>query len=249
MKCCIEFVVLLFMLLCALGSSTEVQETEAMCDGRVTMVSRAEWGARRPRTAPENITVPVNTTFIHHSGRRWHGTNLTECIKQVQSIQNFHMDVRGWNDIGYSFLVCEDGRVYEGRGWNVRGAHTLGYNEIAIGVCIIGDYQSRLPLPAALNATQELLACGVEKDLITADYELFGHRDGRLNTTCPGDALYAYIHTWPHYSTRHIHKYVAEENGSSSSSRRRNSVVSRQLVDVMTSLDRSDIANNVVQQL
>ena len=69
----------------------------------------------------------------------------------------------GWNDIAYSFLVCEDGRVYEGRGWNVRGSHTLGYNEIAIGVCIIGDYQSRLPLPAALNATQELLACGVEK--------------------------------------------------------------------------------------
>ena len=69
----------------------------------------------------------------------------------------------GWNDIAYSFLVCEDGRVYEGRGWNVKGAHTLGYNEIAIGVCIIGDYQSRLPLPAAISATQQLLACGVEK--------------------------------------------------------------------------------------
>jgi len=53
--------------------------------------------------------------------------------------------------------------VYEGRGWNVKGSHCLGYNEIAIGVCIIGDYKSRLPLPVALNATQELLACGVEK--------------------------------------------------------------------------------------
>jgi len=77
------------------GSAFAVQETEAMCDARVTMVTRAEWGARRPRTAPENITVPVNMTFIHHSDKPWHGTNLTECIKQVQSIQNFHMDVRG----------------------------------------------------------------------------------------------------------------------------------------------------------
>jgi len=71
----------------------------------------------------------------------------------------------GWNDIGYTFLVCEDGRVYEGRGWNVKGSHTLGYNEIAIGVCIIGDYQYRLPLPVALNATLQLLACGVEEVL------------------------------------------------------------------------------------
>jgi len=69
----------------------------------------------------------------------------------------------GWDDVGYSFLVCEDGRVYEGRGWNVRGAHTLGYNQVAIGVCIIGDYQRRLPLPPAVNATQELLACGVDQ--------------------------------------------------------------------------------------
>jgi len=74
----------------------------------------------------------------------------------------------GWNDIAYTFLVCEDGRVYEGRGWNVKGSHTLGYNEISIGICLIGDYQTRLPLPAAINATQELLACGVEKvDSIT----------------------------------------------------------------------------------
>ena len=69
----------------------------------------------------------------------------------------------GWNDVGYSYLVCEDGRVYEGRGWNVEGAHTLGYDDIAIGVCIIGDYTTRLPLPAAINATRQLLACGVEK--------------------------------------------------------------------------------------
>jgi len=59
--------------------------------------------------------------------------------------------------------VCEDGRVYEGRGWNVKGSHTLGYDDVAIGICIIGDYNSRLPLPIALSTTQQLLACGVEK--------------------------------------------------------------------------------------
>jgi len=69
-------------------------KTGTTCDDRVTIVSRAEWGARPPR-ATVNITVPVNMTFIHHSDRPWRGTNLTQCIKQVQSIQDFHMDFRG----------------------------------------------------------------------------------------------------------------------------------------------------------
>ena len=69
----------------------------------------------------------------------------------------------GWNDIAYNFLVCEDGRVYEGRGWTTEGAHTLGYNAVSLGVCIIGDYTSRLPAPEALEAAQNLLECGVYK--------------------------------------------------------------------------------------
>jgi len=86
----------------------------------------------------------------------------------------------GWNDVGYSFLVCEDGRVYEGRGWNVLGAHTLGYDEIAIGICIIGDYKRRLPLPAALDATQLLLQCGVEKVELCHLLAIIAFRSNRL---------------------------------------------------------------------
>ena len=43
------------------------------------------------------------------------------------------LPVPGWSDIGYSFLVGGDGKVYEGRGWNHVGAHTSGYNSEGIG--------------------------------------------------------------------------------------------------------------------
>ena len=82
----------------------------------------------------------------------------------------------GWNDIAYNYLVCEDGRVYEGRGWNVQGSQALGYNEVSIGICIIGDYNRRLPVPAALNATQELLACGVEEVRINYNFKTISER-------------------------------------------------------------------------
>jgi N-acetylmuramoyl-L-alanine amidase len=50
------------------------------------------------------------------------------------------MDNNGWNDIGYNFLVGEDGNVYEGQGWNYVGAHAPAYNLRSIGICIIGDF-------------------------------------------------------------------------------------------------------------
>ena len=31
------------------------------------------------------------------------------------------MDGNGWWDIGYNFLIGEDGRIYEGRGFHIQG--------------------------------------------------------------------------------------------------------------------------------
>jgi len=69
----------------------------------------------------------------------------------------------GWDDIGYSFLIGEDGRVYEGRGWGVVGAHTLNYNSVSYGFCVIGNFMDHVPNEAALQATKDIIACGVQK--------------------------------------------------------------------------------------
>lgn len=52
------------------------------------------------------------------------------------------MNTRKWSDIGYNFLVGEDGNVYEGRGWGKTGAHTVGYNSKSVGICFIGNFES-----------------------------------------------------------------------------------------------------------
>ena len=57
----------------------------------------------------------------------------------------------GYKDIGYSFLVGQDARIYEGRGWGVVGGHTEGNNTDAYGVAFIGDYRTSLPERAALK--------------------------------------------------------------------------------------------------
>jgi len=107
-----------------------------------------------------------------------------------------------WSDIAYSFLVGEDGNVYEGRGWDRQGAHTKHYNKISLAASMIGDYMKRIPNVAALKAVKVLIKCGASKRKLSSTYSLFGHRDVG-NTTCPGDALYNNLKTWLNF---HKHK-------------------------------------------
>ncbi|KAF4525889.1 hypothetical protein B566_EDAN015174 [Ephemera danica] len=164
--------------------------------GCPNIVSRAEWGARPP-TATSPMSNPVPYVVIHHSEGA-SCTTQTSCESVVRGIQDYHMDSNGWNDIGYSFLVGEDGNAYEGRGWSNVGAHAPGYNSNSIGICFLGSFMTRVPNNAALNAGKQLIQCGVSNGYIRSAYSLYGHRQVTA-TDCPGDALYAEIQTWTNY--------------------------------------------------
>lgn len=111
---------------------------------------------------------------------------------------NLFFPFRGWDDIGYSFLVGQDGNVYEGRGWHHVGAHTQGYNSRGFAASFMGNFMTHLPNAASMNAVKALIACGVQKGYISPSYHLYGHRDVG-STECPGDQLYKEIQSWPHY--------------------------------------------------
>ncbi|XP_066228654.1 peptidoglycan recognition protein 1 [Saccopteryx leptura] len=99
----------------------------------------------------------------------------------------------------HSFLIGEDGLVYEGRGWNTKGDHAgVTWNPISIGITFMGNYMERSPPPRAIRAAKSLLACGVARGALLSNYEVKGHRDVQ-QTLSPGDQLYEIIQKWPHY--------------------------------------------------
>jgi hypothetical protein len=61
----------------------------------------------------------------------------------MKSMQAYHQNEHHWEDIGYNFLIGGDGRIYQGRGFNVVGTHAPRYNQKSIGICFIGDWSSR----------------------------------------------------------------------------------------------------------
>ena len=81
-------------------------------------------------------------------------------------------DNTGWSDIGYNFLVGEDGNAYEGRGWDRVGAHASSYNSVSLGISVIGSFSTKLPHSAALDVVQQLISCGVSQVMLTASINL-----------------------------------------------------------------------------
>ncbi|KAM4636917.1 peptidoglycan recognition protein 1-like [Discoglossus pictus] len=120
-----------------------------------------------------------------------------KCSTQAKSIERTHIRARGWCDIGYNFLIGEDGQIYEGRGWNATGAHAPGSNHSFVfnQSHSIFSFPDRVPNSAAQNAAKKLIRCGVSKGYIKSTYILKGHRDV-TSTQCPGDRFYKTIKKW-----------------------------------------------------
>ncbi|WP_249714059.1 peptidoglycan recognition protein family protein [Rhizomonospora bruguierae] len=147
----------------------------------MVIISRAQWGARPPRST-ETVPWPKRQRVdVHYSAG--------PATQTPRVIQDFHMDTRKWADIGYNFLVNTKGEIFEGRGWTNLGAHIAGHNTAGIGVCFIG--RDADVTEAAKKAIRWLAdeADRLAGRHLTRD----GHRD-LASTECPGNTLHRWVH-------------------------------------------------------
>ena len=73
----------------------------------------------------------INLIIVHCSATP-EGRNVA-----VADIDRWHRE-RGFDGIGYHYVVYIDGSVHEGRTLNKVGAHCKGHNAHSIGICYIG---------------------------------------------------------------------------------------------------------------
>ncbi|MGH0150732.1 UNVERIFIED_CONTAM: hypothetical protein FKN15_042859 [Acipenser sinensis] len=98
-----------------------------------------------------------------------------------------------------NFVAGSDSYLYEGRGWEWRGAHTKRHNSKGYGVSFIGDFTSVLPDASTLALVRDSFTkCAVEGARLVPDFTVHGHRQV-VNPSSPGDALYSEITTWKHF--------------------------------------------------
>jgi len=149
----------------------------------VVIMTRLQWAARTPRGVTKVHWSSKQPTRVHHTDTgvpTGSGKALVESEKEIiRSIQKFHMDTRKYNDIAYNFLIVPSGRVYEGRGKEVEGAHTLGHNEDC-GIAFVGDYSKQKLTRAQIVAYKNL-----RRKLGVSGGPEHPHSD-TYSTSCPG---------------------------------------------------------------
>lgn len=149
----------------------------------------------------------VSHNVVHHSAGSNSSTNYTQVVRDIYL---YHTQVNGWSDIGYNYLISQDGTIYAGRDPdggsqdNVRGAHFCGGNSNTLGVCLLGNYETATPSSQTLASLEQLLTYQLlSQDL--GPFETFshslgqlaavvGHRDG-CSTLCPGENVYRQLET------------------------------------------------------
>jgi N-acetylmuramoyl-L-alanine amidase len=185
--------------------------------GQPPIIARRAWaqGMAPPRVSPGYGSVRM--AFVHHTENP-NGYSPGEVPAMLRAIWAYHRFAKGWNDIGYNFVVDLFGRIFEARAGGIDepvvGAQAGGYNLVSTGVAVLGSFAETPLSPAARDALERLLAwklslhgvpamgrVTVRVNPAGASFSKFpananvplarisGHRDAD-STDCPGNALY-----------------------------------------------------------
>lgn len=152
--------------------------------------ARKLWRANAPKDTPTRDDWSRGVTLVvHHTAGAAPRTAPLE-VDEMRNIQRMHQRTNGWNDIGYNYVIMPSGRVYEGRGFGVRGAHTENHNTGTIGVSFAGNYETSKPTARSIAAYHLLVArLRIKGARIT---RVTGHRFmPDQATACPGKHLIA----------------------------------------------------------
>ena len=159
-----------------------------------TWVSRETLRLRQPKDTPSrNVRPQDGGVAIHWGGERLTIDEHADCVSTWRGWQGYHMDVKDWNDIAYSWGVCDHGYILTGRGWGVRTAAngTDDANDRYLAVCWIGG-PGRTPTALAFAAFEEVIIYCRDRG---AGRSVRPHR-ALYGTSCPGDVLASAADHW-----------------------------------------------------
>jgi N-acetylmuramoyl-L-alanine amidase len=138
------------------------------------------------------VSVKKEWIVLHHS------VSADGQTFDTKAIRNYHVNIKGYRDISYHYMVEEVGgnvEIIVGRNVTERGAHTkeLDFNKTGIGVCVIGNFDIVEPGRKIMDRLVPFLRSLMEVHDIPA-VKVIGHREAQQightpdgeRKTCPG---------------------------------------------------------------
>lgn len=136
---------------------------------------------------------------VHNSGTREGNARVFDIYhRRVRHMQN---------GLAYHFVIGDghgsgDGQIEIGDRWKrqINGGHVASdyLNDIALGICLVGDFNRDVPTKAQVGALEELVAYLRNRVGKSQGHQAIVHAHKEINprpTDCPGDRFpYAWLH-------------------------------------------------------
>ncbi len=125
----------------------------------------------------------INRIVIHCSATE-EGKSVS-----VDEIRRWHK-ARGFQDIGYHYVINIDGGVHFGRPIEQAGAHAQGYNANSIGICYVGGLSLKILKPMDTRTDDQRKTLSILIARLQEKYPIAyinGHRD--LSVDLNGDGV------------------------------------------------------------
>lgn len=132
-------------------------------------------------------TAPTNKGMVLHwdgSARGLPTAAHSECIAYWKFVRRFHINSRGWLDIGYAWGICPHGGRFEGRGWGYEQAAQPGGNRDWES-CTLMLGPGEMPTPAQIEGVRSLRA---DLMILGMGEEIRPHARF-VGTDCPGPII------------------------------------------------------------
>jgi N-acetylmuramoyl-L-alanine amidase len=132
--------------------------------------------------------------------RKWSGIvvhhSLTRdgAVADWDAIREYHIKNNRWQDIGYHFgIEYVNGKIIYrlGRNLDINGAHTKGFNDTHLGICLVGNYDLYHPENDKMTALTDLCVFLMKFFDIKLE-NIIGHRESYvmlgvpIEKSCPG---------------------------------------------------------------
>tara|TARA_R100000654_G_scaffold5672_1_gene15652 strand:- start:2712 stop:3161 length:450 start_codon:yes stop_codon:yes gene_type:complete len=119
--------------------------------------------------------------IIIHCSATVEGVNVS-----TSTIKRWHVQGRGWSDIGYHYIIPLDGEIEYGRELARSGAHCKGENENSIGICYIGGLSDKKRAKDTRTEAQKEALVNILKTLthIYPEASIHSHFE-YANKACP----------------------------------------------------------------
>ena len=158
--------------------------------GKLLIHNRSEWNARPVRRNVDRMS-QISRITVHHTGDKLHHSSSQRVsAREIKKIQKYHQQQNGWADIGYHFVIDQNGRIWEGRPLRYQGAHARGHHNVGnVGVVLLGNFLLQKPSKKQFSSLDRLLVDLCRRHRVPP-HRVHTHSE-LLNgeTQCPGPVI------------------------------------------------------------